>query len=56
MLEGMKNLAIKEEGQALTEYGLIIALVSVLLAGSLILFKTEIAGVFTKIIAALKST
>ncbi|WP_216638031.1 Flp family type IVb pilin [Bacillus sp. FJAT-29814] len=56
MVQKIKNLVVQEEGQALTEYGLIIALVSVLLAGSLILFKTEIAGVFTKIIAALKST
>ncbi|MEH7501324.1 Flp family type IVb pilin [Neobacillus drentensis] len=45
----MKNLVVEEEGQALTEYGLIIALVSVLLAGVLITFKGELANVFTKI-------
>ncbi|WP_462411050.1 Flp family type IVb pilin [Neobacillus sp. Marseille-QA0830] len=29
MLEKMKNLVVEEEGQALTEYGLIIALVGI---------------------------
>jgi pilus assembly protein Flp/PilA len=29
MLEKMKNLVLEEEGQALTEYGLIIALIAI---------------------------
>ncbi|MEH7501325.1 Flp family type IVb pilin [Neobacillus drentensis] len=56
MLQKMKNLVVQEEGQALTEYGLIIALVSVLLAGVLITFKGELANVFTNIATALKKT
>lgn len=50
MLQKIKNLVVKEEGQALTEYGLIIALVSVLIVGSLITFRTGIEAVFTDII------
>ncbi|WHY76786.1 Flp family type IVb pilin [Neobacillus sp. WH10] len=56
MLEKMKNLVVEEEGQALTEYGLIIALVSVLLAGSLILFKDQLVKVFDNIKTALTKT
>ncbi|WP_066314430.1 Flp family type IVb pilin [Bacillus sp. FJAT-29814] len=56
MVQKMKNLVVQEEGQALTEYGLIIALVSVLLAVSLIAFKNELVAVFNNIITALKSS
>ncbi|MEH7333229.1 Flp family type IVb pilin [Neobacillus drentensis] len=49
MLKKIKNLVVQEEGQALTEYGLIIALVAVLIAGALITFKGKIADVFTTI-------
>jgi len=35
MLNKLKNLVIEEEGQALTEYGLIIALVAVAAIGAL---------------------
>jgi pilus assembly protein Flp/PilA len=53
MLKKIKGLVVQEEGQALTEYGLIIALVSVLIVGSLGLFRGAIAGVFQDIINAL---
>lgn len=46
MTELMKRLVTEEEGQGLTEYGLIIALVAVLLIGTLVAFKDKIAGVF----------
>ncbi|WP_214658645.1 Flp family type IVb pilin [Candidatus Formimonas warabiya] len=42
----MKQLWKQEEGQGMTEYGLIIALVAVLLIGSLVIFKDKIAAVF----------
>lgn len=42
----------REEGQTLVEYGLIIALVAVLLVGALTLLKDDIAGVFQDIGAA----
>lgn len=46
MMELMKRLAKEESGQGLTEYGLIIALIAVLLIGTLTTFKDKIAGVF----------
>ena len=46
----VKNaLENREEGQGLVEYGLIIALVGVLLAASLTGLKDDIVGVFTNI-------
>jgi pilus assembly protein Flp/PilA len=43
------ELARREEGQGLTEYALIIALVAVALVGALIAFRGEISGVFESI-------
>lgn len=56
MLEKMKNLVVEEEGQALTEYGLIIALIAVLLIATLLLLKDELIKVFTNITNGLKGT
>ncbi|CRK81533.1 Flp family type IVb pilin [Neobacillus massiliamazoniensis] len=56
MLKKIKNLVLKEEGQALTEYGLIIALVAVLLVGSLIALKEQLITVFKNIVDGLKTT
>ena len=42
----------REDGQGLTEYGLIIALVSVALVGALTLLALGISGVFGDVIAA----
>lgn len=46
MMDLVKKLWTEEEGQGMTEYGLIIALVSVLLIGVLVGFKDKIAAVF----------
>lgn len=46
MLQKMKNLVREEEGQGLTEYGLIIGLVAVALIAALGLLKEDIAGIF----------
>jgi len=43
----------REEGQTLTEYGLILALVSVMLVGGLGLLATALTGVLDDVIAAL---
>ncbi|WP_042460929.1 Flp family type IVb pilin [Neobacillus dielmonensis] len=42
MLEKMKNLVVEEEGQALTEYGLIIGLIAIVVAGGLTLIAKEL--------------
>ena len=49
MVNLMKKLWKEEEGQGMTEYGLIIALVSVLLIGTLVAFKDKLVAVFTGI-------
>ncbi len=46
MLEALRSFLVEEEGQGLSEYALIIALVAVLLIGSLIALKDKIAAVF----------
>ncbi|MDA8235372.1 MAG: Flp family type IVb pilin [Clostridia bacterium] len=53
MLNLLKRLWKDEEGQGMTEYALIIALVAVLLIGALGLLKDDIEAVFTRITTAL---
>jgi pilus assembly protein Flp/PilA len=53
MLQKIKNLFFEEEGQALTEYGLIIGLIAVVCITLLILLGEQIGTVFTRITAAL---
>ena len=52
MIETARFILRSEKGQGLVEYALIIALVSVLLVGSLTLLEGGIEGVFNDIIAA----
>lgn len=49
----MKRLWVEEEGQGLVEYALIIALIAVLLVGSLQSVRTAIAATFTNIVGHL---
>jgi pilus assembly protein Flp/PilA len=56
MLKKMKNLVVAEEGQALTEYGLIIALVAVAVSAGLILLRNQLNTIFTTIKTTLTST
>lgn len=49
MLQKLKNLVVKEEGQALTEYGLIIALVAVAVIAAVGLIGTNLNSVFKAI-------
>lgn len=53
MLQKLKNLVVKEEGQALTEYGLIIALVALAVISAVTLIGTDLGKVFKKITDAL---
>jgi len=49
MLKKMKNLVVQEEGQALTEYGLIIGLIAVVCIGLVAMMGDQIKSVFTDI-------
>ncbi|MFZ3101529.1 MAG: Flp family type IVb pilin [Desulfitobacteriaceae bacterium] len=42
------ELFTEEEGQGMTEYGLIIALVAVVLIAAIVLFRDSIVGVFDR--------
>ena len=49
MKEMVKRLMVEESGQGMTEYSLILALVSVLAIGALSLMSGQISAVFGKI-------
>lgn len=49
MLKKMKNLVVQEEGQTLSEYGLIIGLVAAVVVAAVALLSTGINDVFTNI-------
>jgi pilus assembly protein Flp/PilA len=49
MLKKLKNLFVEEEGQALTEYGLIIGLIAVGCILVLVAFKDKIVELFNGI-------
>lgn len=50
----LSSLIRNRKGQAMTEYGLIIALIAVVLIGVLIALRTQIAALFQSIIDSLK--
>ncbi|MED1468697.1 Flp family type IVb pilin [Bacillus salipaludis] len=54
MLKKIKNLVVQEEGQALTEYGLIIGLIAVGCITLLATMGEKIAGWFTEITTAIE--
>ncbi|MCM3765805.1 Flp family type IVb pilin [Neobacillus niacini] len=54
MLEKIKNLVVEEEGQALTEYGLIIGLIVVGCVALLATLGTKISGWFSEITTAIE--
>ncbi|MDQ6600276.1 Flp family type IVb pilin [Bacillus salipaludis] len=49
MLKKIKNLVVQEEGQALTEYGLVIGLIAVGCVVALGAFKDKIVALFNGI-------
>ncbi|WP_342432925.1 Flp family type IVb pilin [Neobacillus sp. FSL H8-0543] len=54
MLQKMKNLVVEEEGQAMAEYGLLLALIAVVVAVVAVTLGTEISATFTSVINKLK--
>ena len=49
MLQKLKNLVVEEEGQGLTEYGLIVGLVAVFGATLTLAFGDAIQALFTRV-------
>ncbi|NLI54198.1 MAG: Flp family type IVb pilin [Clostridiales bacterium] len=54
--ENMKNFWKNEEGQGMVEYGLIIALVAVVVIAALTLIGTNVRGKFQEIVTGLGGT
>ncbi|MGG1676384.1 Flp family type IVb pilin [Neobacillus sp. NRS-1170] len=55
MLKKIKNLVVQEEGQALTEYGLILALIVALAVGVFAAFGPKLTKVFEDIADAISA-
>jgi pilus assembly protein Flp/PilA len=49
MLNEIKNLVAEEEGQGMTEYGLLLAVIVVVVVAALALLKGSITSLFTDI-------
>jgi len=49
LVKNLLNVWEDESGQGMVEYGLIIAIVAIILIASLTAFKTELQALFTKI-------
>jgi pilus assembly protein Flp/PilA len=56
MLKKIKNLVVQEEGQAMTEYGLIIALIAVVVMAAVTVLGTEIKATFNEIVTKFGGT
>lgn len=52
-MEILKRLLNEEEGQTLSEYGLVLAIVVIAVIASLTLLKDKLVAIFTKITEAL---
>jgi pilus assembly protein Flp/PilA len=46
MLKKLKALFTEEEGQGMTEYGLVLGVIAVAVVGILVLLRTQIVGLF----------
>lgn len=49
MLKKIKSLVVEEQGQGMTEYGLLLAVVVVVVVAALAIFKEQLLALFTKI-------
>lgn len=56
MLRLLKALFKDEEGQGLTEYALIIALISVAVVAVMIIFRNQIRNAFTRVTNQMQNT
>jgi pilus assembly protein Flp/PilA len=56
MMKKMKALLAEEQGQGMTEYGLVLGIIAVAVVGILATLRTEIVEMFTNVKTALTST
>lgn len=55
-MELFKKFAVEEEGQGLTEYALIIALIAVAVIAVMVIFRNQIRNVFSKATNEMQNT
>lgn len=46
MLNKLRGLIMEEEGQGMTEYGLVLGLIAVAVVGVLVAFRTQVIAIF----------
>lgn len=51
MLNQLKNLAVNEQGQGMTEYGLILGVISVAIIGGFTALRSELISMFDHVIS-----
>lgn len=49
MLNKIKSLVVEEKGQGMTEYGLLLAVIVVVVVAALAIFNKQLTDLFTKI-------
>lgn len=52
MMKKMKALLVEEQGQGMTEYGLVLGIIAVAVVGALALLRTEIIAMFDAVVDA----
>jgi pilus assembly protein Flp/PilA len=55
MLNKLKGLITEEQGQGMTEYGLVLGVIAVAVVGTLVALKDEIIKIFNDALTAVKS-
>lgn len=55
MLKKLRGLITEEQGQGMTEYGLVLGLIAVAVVGILVLFRTEVIAIFQEAVDVLSN-
>ena len=55
MVDKLKGLVVEEQGQGMTEYGLVLGIIGVAVVTTLGLLRDEIVAIFDKVLADVQS-
>ena len=55
MMQKLKNLVVEEQGQGMTEYGLVLGVIAVAVVTILVALRGEIINMFNDALSAVKS-
>lgn len=51
MMNKLKSLVVEEQGQGMTEYGLVLGIIAVAVVGTMVALRDEIAALYTDALA-----